>query len=97
MLYVHVRDLDHVYEVAMRLLFFLTPIIYSPDFLSPGVRRLAMLNPLAHLIEYARGIILQGRVPGAAAFLLFASGTLVVSWFAVVIFRRAEQALVERV
>lgn len=97
MLYVFVRDLDHIYEVAMRLLFFATPMIYSLDFLSPRARRFAMLNPLTHLIGYSRSIILEGRLPDATQFLLFLALTLALVYVAVLIFRRAEPALLERV
>lgn len=95
-LYVFVRDLDHIYDVALRILFFGTPIIYDLTFLGPLTRQLALLNPLTHLIGFSRTIILEGRVPPLlhlAGFLLVNGLLLVV---ALLFFRRAEPALVER-
>jgi lipopolysaccharide transport system permease protein len=94
--YVFVRDLDHVYEVAMRLLFFVTPIIYSLDILPPGTRRVALLNPLAHLIGFSRNMILDGRFPPLSTMLWFCVINLALAYLAVVTFRRAEPALVEQ-
>ncbi|HEY3257978.1 MAG TPA: ABC transporter permease [Gemmatimonadaceae bacterium] len=94
--YVFLRDLDHIYEVAMRLFFFVTPIIYSVEELPPAARQIALLNPLAHVLSYARTIILDSRVPPLGAMLGFLALNFVLAYLAVVIFRRAEPALVEQ-
>jgi ABC-type polysaccharide/polyol phosphate export permease len=95
-MYVFVRDLDHIYEVGMRLLFFVTPIIYSVDMLSPATRRIALLNPVAHVIGYGRTVILDGRLPAMTHLLGFMALNLLCFWVAATIFRRAEPAVVEQ-
>ena len=94
--YVFVRDLDHIYEVAMRLLFFATPIIYSVDILPPGTRRIALMNPLAHLIGFTRTMVIEGRMPPAGALVSAAAINLALLYVAIVTFRRAEPALIEQ-
>lgn len=96
MMYVFVRDLDHLFEVGMRILFFVTPIIYSLDILSSTMRRIALLNPLAHVIGYMRTLVLDGRLPPAEQLLAFLSVNLLFAYLAIVLFRRAEPALLER-
>lgn len=96
MLYVFVRDLDHIYEVGVRLLFFITPIIYSVGALAPTPRRIALLNPLAHLIGYSRNLILDGRLPAPGLLLVFLLLNVALFYAALALFRRAELALVER-
>ena len=96
MIYVFVRDLEHLFDVGMRILFFGTPIIYSLDALSPTLRVVASLNPLAQVIGYSRTILLEGRWPPVAqlgTFLLI-NGLITVA--VVACFRRAEPALLER-
>ena len=95
-MYVFVRDLDHIFEVGMRLMFFVTPIIYSIDSLTPNLRRVALINPMAHLVEYTRAIILEGRVPPVEQLLGFLIVSLVLVYASVMIFRRAEPAMVEQ-
>jgi lipopolysaccharide transport system permease protein len=80
----------------MRLLFFLTPIIYSLSILPPTARHIALLNPLAHLINYSRSLILDGRLPPLGPVVAFAAVNLLLAYASVVIFRRAEPALLER-
>lgn len=95
-MYVFVHDLDHVYEVAMRLLFFVTPIIYGISILSPAAQQVALLNPLAHVIGYARSLILDGALPPLPPVLGFLALNLAMAYAALVIFRRVEPALMER-
>ena len=95
-MYVFVRDLDHIFEVGMRLMFFVTPIIYSIDSLTPNLRRVALMNPLAHLIEYTRAVILDGRLPPVGSLLGFFVANIALVYLSVMIFRRAEPALVEQ-
>lgn len=95
-LYVFVRDLDHIYEVLLRILFFATPIIYDLDHLGPVTRKLALLNPLTHLIEFSRSIIVEGRVPPLTHLLGFLLVNALLLSVALMLFRRAEPALIER-
>jgi ABC-type polysaccharide/polyol phosphate export permease len=94
--YVFVRDLDHLFEVGMRLLFFVTPIIYTVDMLSPTLRSVVLLNPLAHLMGFARTIVLEGRLPPGAALVGVLAVHVSLAYGALLIFRRAEPALLER-
>jgi ABC-2 type transport system permease protein len=95
--YVFVRDLDHIYEVSMRILFFATPIIFSIDSVSPEVRRLLLLNPLAHLIGYSRDIILAGRLPPLLDLAGLFAVNLLLLYVALILFRRSELAVMERI
>lgn len=94
--FVFVRDLDHIYEVALRILFFTTPIIYSLESLGAVTRKLALLNPLTHLIGFSRTIIMDGRVPSLTHLLGFLLVNVLVLSLALMGFRRAEPALLER-
>jgi ABC-type polysaccharide/polyol phosphate export permease len=94
--YVFVHDLDNIYEVAMRLLFFITPIFYSLSILSPLARRVAQLNPLAYVIGFSRSLILDGQFPPLPSILGFVLLNLLLAYGAVMVFRRAEPALMEQ-
>jgi ABC-type polysaccharide/polyol phosphate export permease/GT2 family glycosyltransferase len=95
-LWVYVRDIDNVYAVALRLLFFATPIFYDLDFLDPALRRLVLLNPLTHLIGASREIILFGRVPDEGIMIGFLLLNVLLTFAALVLFRRMEPSLIER-
>ena len=60
-LYVFIRDLGHIYEAFLRLLIFITPIFYDPSFLGKGLGNyILLLNPLSHLINFSRMLIIDG-------------------------------------
>ena len=54
-LYLVAWDIDHIYEIFLRLLFFMTPILYTWEFLGDRLAQNGRLNPLARMIEYTRG------------------------------------------
>jgi len=95
--YVFAKDLGHIYQVFLRILFFVTPTFYAADFLGKGpARYVVLLNPLAHLIDLSRGAILEQRglqLPVVAALLL---GNVAASVLALAIFRRHEPLFAER-
>lgn len=96
MIHVFVRDLDHLFDVGMRILFFVTPIIYRLDMLSPKLRAIALLNPLAQVIGYSRSLVIDGQLPPIGTLALFVAGHAALVYAAVVTFRRVEPALLER-
>ena len=59
------RDIDHIYQVFLRALLFVTPIFYTRDFLGGAglAHYLVLLNPLAQLIEVSRDILIGGQLP----------------------------------
>lgn len=60
-MFLFARDVDHIYQVSLRALLFITPIFYTSSFLGDGLaRHLVLLNPLGQLIELSRSILLQG-------------------------------------
>jgi len=96
--YVFVKDIEHVYQVFLRLLFLVTPTFYSPDFLGDTLARyVVVLNPLAQLIGYTRAVILRDApVPVVLiGLLLIANAALIVA--ALAFFKRLEPLFAENV
>jgi lipopolysaccharide transport system permease protein len=60
-LHAFVRDIGHIYHVFLRILFFVTPIFYTPGYLGRGAARfIVFLNPLARLIGFSRSVLMDG-------------------------------------
>ncbi len=93
---VFVKDLSHVYQVLLRLLFFGTPIFYASGFLrNPVAQQLVRFNPLATLIELSRGSVIHGHALPAGSFLLLAAIHCVALWGAFLWFKRCEPSFAE--
>jgi ABC-2 type transport system permease protein len=65
-LFVHYRDVQPFWEVALQVLFWATPIIYTIDFVPERFRQFEMFNPLAVMIQQARHWLVGSEVPTAA-------------------------------
>lgn len=57
--YVRLRDVSHIWEVVLQGLFYATPILYPISLLPPKAAKLAILNPLAQIIQDARFVLVS--------------------------------------
>ena len=67
MAYVRMRDLEHVWIVALRALFYATPIIYPLERVPESFRWLVALNPLTPILYQARIWLVQPDAPSLVA------------------------------
>ena len=92
------RDIEHLYTVFLRLLFFMTPIFYAPAFLGATLARLViLLNPLAQLMTFTRMVILEGTAPPPDLMTLFFGLNLSALFLASYWFKRMEPRFAENV
>ena len=61
---IHFRDLEHLVEVLLNLLFYVTPILYPLSSVPQPYRNLLKLNPLASLMEGWRDLLVSNQLPG---------------------------------
>jgi len=54
-------DLNYIWSLATRMLFFLTPIFYAPATLTHPLAILLSFNPLAQLVTLGRRCLLEGQ------------------------------------
>ncbi len=95
--YLYLKDIEHLYQVLLKMLFFLTPIFYDMEFLGDGiVRTIVLMNPLTHLTMFARAAIMGGDAL-LPQFLAFVVTTLALLGVSFALFKRFEPALAERV
>jgi len=76
---VHFRDLSHVIQVVLNLLYWLTPIVYTPALLPEHARDWLLVNPLTSMLSLYTEPLVHGRPPDAAAFAIavpFAAASL---------------------
>ncbi|MCB2059591.1 MAG: ABC transporter permease [Novosphingobium sp.] len=71
-------DTKHLLSVALRFLFFLTPILYATDNFPRVLQILYAANPLTHLIRGYRAIFIDGVWPDWPALIGVAAGSAIV-------------------
>lgn len=64
-LYVGIRDVEQIWAVTTRLLFFLTPVFYSISLVPGALQKVMMLNPLAVVCVQARHALVAPNSPSA--------------------------------
>jgi ABC-type polysaccharide/polyol phosphate export permease len=81
------RDLPSVISNMLQIFFFMSPIIYKPEFLAGRFGFLLDWNPFHHLIEVIRGPLL-GYMPAASSYQVLTGIALVGGSAAWLFFRR---------
>jgi ABC-type polysaccharide/polyol phosphate export permease len=91
---VFLRDLEHIVEVLLNLLFYATPIIYAADQVPESYTWVIRVNPLAPLAQAWRDILLDGDWPSGD--LIYSAGLTVLAlglgWLT---FRRLEDGFAD--
>jgi ABC-2 type transport system permease protein len=91
---VYYRDVAHILQVVLSAWFYLTPIIYSLDFIPEKHRWIFKLNPLIYVVNGFRLAVYYGQLPrlqSIAASFVCAFVTLVIGFY---LFRKYEDDFV---
>lgn len=94
---VYFRDFPYIVESGLRVLYFATPIFYSPDFIPERFRTVYLVNPLASAITAFRQIFLDGKIPNPVLFVSLAFVSLVSlvgGWF---VFGKLQRGFAEEI
>jgi len=88
------RDLEHLMEVFLNLLFYVTPIIYPLDKVPDRWQPVLLINPLTSLIEGWRDLFVHNTLPAADLWPALLS-MLVVLALGGEVFRRLERGFAD--
>ncbi|MEK7603245.1 MAG: ABC transporter permease [Patescibacteria group bacterium] len=61
-LFVKYRDFSHIWEVALQILFYATPIIYTLNFPPLNIAKLISINPLTQIFQDMRVLLIDPQV-----------------------------------
>jgi lipopolysaccharide transport system permease protein len=87
-LFVYFRDVAYLVETLLIFGYWLTPVVYTPAFLSSRIRELVGLNPLATLLGTIRGIVMENKVPNLNANLMALATIAVILASGILVYRR---------
>lgn len=77
---VYLRDVGQFVGMVITVLMFLSPIFYPVSALPERFRPLLQLNPLTPAIEFARDVLVWGRMPDWSWFAAYCAVALAVAW-----------------
>jgi ABC-2 type transport system permease protein len=65
-LYVRYRDMQPIWEVALQILFYASPVIYTTELYPDSIAQEAMGNPIAAILTQMRHAVIDSSAPTAA-------------------------------
>lgn len=83
------RDLQHVLRIGLQLLFYLTPVFYETTAAPATLQWLYRINPLAHMVDAFRAVLMRGELPDSRSLLYLIALSTALLLFGLVWFRRA--------
>lgn len=91
---VYVRDVRHAVATVLRLGFYLTPVFYARDDVPEHLRWVLTLNPMTHVIEAYRAVLVDGTLPGVG-FAVTAAASVVLALAGFALYRRVSPSFVD--
>lgn len=94
---VYFLDMSRIWSIVTTMGFFLTPIFYSLDMLSPFKRNVILLNPMTHIIKSTREILLDGKFPELQGLLYTLILSIILFIIGYFLFKKFEGYFVEKI
>jgi lipopolysaccharide transport system permease protein len=94
-LYVRYRDIGYLWNIALQIGFWLTPIIYLDVMIPENWRWIVWVNPVGRIIGDARRALIYGWWPAPRGLLLTTVMSIAVCIIGYTVFRRMQGRLVE--
>ena len=91
---VYYRDVAHILQIVIQAWFYLSPIMYSIEFLPQRYRAVFRLNPMLYLLNQFRMAIYYGQLPSPQSIAFSLAIGLIFLYGGYLIFRRSEASLV---
>jgi len=89
------RDFYQLWDIALQLGFFLSPIIYDESIIPSRFQMVYSFNPVTRLIDSTRAIFLQARLPTSYDVIIMALNILFFAGLGFLIFRHLERRFAE--
>jgi len=70
-LYIRIRDLNQVWEVALQVLFYSSPIMYPMALIPERIQSVLYLNPMTLLIEHSRVALIDNSLARTDHLIIF--------------------------
>lgn len=89
-------DLSKLADEGIRLLMFLTPVVYTPKLNLGWLSELVRINPLTYLVSFSRDLLTQGTFFAPLVYLLVSGLSLLFFLVAVRIYAKSQPRILER-
>jgi lipopolysaccharide transport system permease protein len=92
---VFLRDIANVVELAIAVLFFVSPIFYSMKYVAEPIRSFLIFNPMAPVIEGIRSLAIEGSIPDLTWYFASLAVSLVLALAGYAFFMKSKRAFAD--
>jgi len=90
------RDITAMFATAFNLLMYVTPVVYAAEFSNPVLQAIVRWNPLTHLVDAPRSLLVAGQIKDPVAFAAACVFALLVLWCGLHAFYLIKDKVAER-
>lgn len=94
---IYIRDIEYIVNFFVMMLFYATPILYSPSLFPDKLKWLFNLNPMAHIINGYRDIFYYQQMPDMYKLLIVGMLSIILLFIGYGIFKKLEKGFAEEV
>lgn len=92
---VYLRDIEYFIAIALQVLFYATPIVYSPETIPSEFQFIMKINPMAYLINAYRSIFYEHTMPDLGGLLIIFVISLAILILGYYIFKKLQKGFAE--
>ncbi len=92
---VYLRDIEHFVQIALMVLFYATPIVYSGDSIPEAFKFIITFNPMAHILEGYRDIFYNQTMPDLSNLAIVFALSIVLCIFGYFVFKKLQKGFAE--
>ena len=94
---IYMRDIEHIVNFFVSMLFYVTPILYTPETFPERLGWLLKLNPLYYLMTSYRAIFFYQQTPNVHGLTLLLGFSIVLFFIGYFIFEKLQKGFAEEV
>ena len=96
-LLLYFRDLTMIWQVVLRVIFYIMPILYPLSMLPEWTHKFILLNPIAFIIHFTKESMFAGRYADGWQYVIFMSVVVAFFAFSVWVYRKIIVNVAEKV
>ena len=91
------RDIEHIVNFFVSMLFYVTPILYTPETFPEGLSWLLKLNPLYYLMTSYRAIFFYQQTPNIQGLIFLLGFSIILFFIGYFVFEKLQKGFAEEV
>ena len=93
----YIRDIEYIVGFVLNMMFYITPILYSPDIIPESLKWAIKINPMAHIISGYRSVFYAKETPNLMYLGIVFLGSTILMLIGYKIFNKLEKGFAEEV